>query len=138
MIFTNLKIDHIANSEDFTTSKNYYLISKYINKQFRDEKVLIISAILQGSCVSESNIFDNCEIIVKINKYRVNDVNTLRKALIKSSKHKYIKITSLTGNFIIVNHTDAMKEHETLAQIHNFDLSDFFISFQQSFSAKYN
>jgi len=122
MIFMNLTINHILNSDDNVSKKNDYCISKYINSEYRDKPVLFISTILQGSYVSQLDIFDNGEIITHINDIEVNSLTDFRKEII--SLNKYIKLTSISNKFIIINVIDALIEEVSLAKMHKYKITE--------------
>lgn len=129
MILTELTIDHILNSNNNVTDQNDYLITKYLQHDYRDEKILFIASILQGSYVSELDIFGNGEIITHIDDIELATKNSgesildTARNIINTNESGYIKFTSITNKFVVINIIDALSMEPELSEHHKYDIT---------------
>ncbi len=127
LILTELTLDHILDTNKNITDQNDYLITKYLQHDYRDHKILFVSAILQGSYVSELDIFGSGEIIKAIdnidlgreNKTLESILDTARKIIVANTTG-YIKFTSVDDKFIVVNVKDALAMEKELSVYHKY------------------
>lgn len=133
MIFMKLTENHIFDSSGNVSSTNDYLMTKYLQHDYRDSNVLFVSTILQGSRISDIGLFDNGEIITHVNDVPISEsiekisiLDNFRE-IIKNSitKSKYIKLTSLTNKFVVLNVNETLDEEIKMAEYHKYKMTNF-------------
>ena len=127
---------------------NFLLIICLANEQFekynqyvslnknRTKDMLIVSHIYPNSSVSKLNSIKPTDHIVKINNKKADNVNSIRKALIKPlSKNgdKYIKIENSEGKVAFLNLKDIIKEDIQFSQVYHYPLSEIHLKFMKEF-----
>lgn len=135
MIFMKLSKMHIAHAIDYASVQNAYLMTKYADHEFIDDDILVVSAILQGSYAGDSDIFDNGEIIDKINDVDVNVypehdtnrniLNNMRKIIYKSVKNgdNFIKISSISKKFVVLNMSKILDNEMYTSMQHKYKIT---------------
>ena len=99
LVLMNLTLNHLCNK---VFSKNLFKFQNPIN---RHEPILFISDLIPNSLMYNQEVFNQGDIIIKINDKNVNNITTLKNALkhpIVKNKIKYISVESVNGVKVII------------------------------------
>ena len=96
--------------------------------------MLIVSHIYPNSSISKLNSIKPTDHIIKINNKKVDNINSIRKELMKPlSKNgdKYIKIENSEGKVAFLNLKDIILEDLQFSQVYRFPLSEIHVKFMK-------
>lgn len=95
---------------------------KYCEIENVSKERLIITNILTGSYLAKLNILKPGDIIVKINKRKVNNVNKFRKAFDK--KKQFIEIETEDKKMVVLPLNQIIEEEKQLSKTYNYKKSN--------------
>jgi S1-C subfamily serine protease len=128
LIFMQLNRNHLENLDilnDIPQTTLYNLL-KYLNPAYMEHSLVIITHIIQGSYIGSSNIVDLCDTVVRVNGVDIQNLNDLRKAILKNYKNNnnnYTVIQTTNNNTIILDNVESFKEDIKLSATYNYKTS---------------
>lgn len=130
-VFMELAINHLLADEQFEKYNQFISLNKN-----RTKDMLIVSHIYPNSSISKLNSIKPTDHIIKINNKKVDNVNSIRKALIKPlSKNgdKYVKFENSEGKVAFLNMKNIIQEDLQFSQVYHFPLSEIHVKFMKEF-----
>jgi S1-C subfamily serine protease len=126
------KID-LEDASNITNRINNIL--KYLDNENKTEKRLIITHIFPNSIISNSEVFNEFDIINKVNNIKCINLQDYRNAIkksIKINKDKFIEITSETNKRIFLLIKDLLNEEEVFYNTYKYNLSNTYYYFKKN------
>ncbi len=127
IIFMNFSYNHLENMNNnfFEGNSCDIVLEKLKEDKNRQNNVVIISNIFKSSEVFKEDILNPYDIIKKINNIKINDLNDIRKAILKPiigkfDKKKYIIIETIDNKIMHIKLSKATKEYVLLSKLYNF------------------
>ena len=121
MVFMNKTLNHIQQNPKDN-------IFNYMNLEEREKPKIIISKIFEGSPISNLNIIEPYDEIIKINDIEVNTLNDVRKALInplKKGKNYFVILENSKGKQVTFNMKNLEKIEEDFSRIFRYRMTPF-------------
>lgn len=110
-------------------------ILKYLDNENKTEKRLIITHIFPNSIIYNSEVFNEFDIINKVNDIKCINLQDYRNAIkktIKINKDNFIEIISETNKRIFLSIKDLLNEEEIFSNTYKYNLSDTYNYFRKN------
>lgn len=138
LIVSELNLNNLAeiinsatklNGDELVIDEPFYNYVSYLQLSKKNKKYLIITHIFPNSYISNINILNIGDIIIKVNDIEISDINQYNNALFKpliSKKIPYLKIETFDNKVVVMDLRILLNSEKTNSQIYKYPLADIY------------
>jgi hypothetical protein len=126
-LFCSICVMNLAMNHNNIVNTNN--LGEYVKYKNRTKPKLIITSIFENSYLDNLNVFNEGDIIAKVNGKRVSTISAYKRALaipIIKNKLQYIELISDENKYMLIPIKKALEEHLAFANIYKYPISNIY------------